>query len=123
MFLSRVPADYVGTSGIEVKVQWVAASATSGNVRFEAAIDRGQVGATAISDSYDTPVVVTIAAPGTLGFLAEATIAIPQADTDSLAAGETFRLRIRRLGDSDASDTMAGDAQVLEVAVKEGDAP
>lgn len=70
------------------------------------------------SDSFATAQVVTaVTVPGTSGQVLAMSINISDgANMDNLAAGELFRLRVRR---DVANDTAAGDAELLRVALVE----
>ncbi len=46
------------------------------------------------------------------------TITLTQAEADSIAAGNLYRLRLERVT-GDGGDTMTGDAQVLRVIVRQ----
>lgn len=120
IFASVLPRNYAG-GGLTVTVTWMAATATSGNVIWNAAIERDNTaGPDLDTDDFATAQAASAsAASGTCGILTAATIAFTSgAQMDSLAAGETFRLKITRDADN-GSDTMAGDAQLVSVEVKE----
>lgn len=110
-----LPDDYVGTPVVEV--QWGAASATTGDVVWSAEImaatpnsDTADHG----TDSFGTANTVTDSHLGTTaGRLHEASIALTT-DTDSMAAGDSVDIRLRRDADN-VSDTLAGDVYVWKV--------
>jgi hypothetical protein len=105
---------------ITVDIFIAADTATTGNFIFDAAFERTDVSSLDIdADSFATAkVFATTAAPGTSGQVVKVSVNFTQAEADGLDAGELFRLRIRRVA-ADASDTMAGDAQLLAVHVRE----
>jgi len=117
----RLGPNYDG-GGLTLRLPWAAASATTDDVKWDAAIRRIADDAEDI-DTAHTYVfnTVTDTAPSASGELTDAVITFTDgADMDSLAAGELFILRIRRDAD-DAADTMTGDAQLSasQVALRE----
>lgn len=109
-----------GGGGLTFTLPWSAASATSNDVVWGAAIRRLQDDAEDIdtSQTYDFNDVTDPCASAS-GELSYPTIAFTDgADMDSLANGEYFILRIRRNA-SNGSDTMAGDAELWGVTGKE----
>lgn len=118
IFTGILPSDYSG-SGITVTLWCALSTATTGTVGWDVAIERTAVSSDDIdSDSFATAQTVTaVAVPGTSGqVLAMAVNIANGADMDNLAAGELFRIRIRR---DVANDTAAGDAELLRVAMVE----
>jgi hypothetical protein len=114
IFSGVLPADYSG-AGITVHIFCSLTSATSGTVGWDVAIERMDASSLDIdSDSFATAQTVTaVAVPGTSGQLLKMSVNISNgANMDSLAAGEMFRLRIRR---DVANDTATGDAELLRV--------
>lgn len=113
-----MPRHYAG-GGITVYIHWMAASATSGTIGWDVSIERMSDATTDLdSDSFATAQTVTAATvPGTTGVVSVTNVAITSgANMDSLAAGESFRIRIRR---DVTNDTAAGDAQLLAAEIKE----
>lgn len=102
------------TSGITVKIYWMADTATSGNVRWGVQFEK--TGTDLDSDSFDTNAQVTSAANGTSGIETVASISITT--IDSLAAGDRYRLKVYRVADDATNDTMSGDAQLVAVEVR-----
>lgn len=109
-----------GGGGVTIKLIWSASSATSGNVVWETAFERiGAAQQNIDSDGFATGNTATGAANGSSGNTTETEIAHTNgAQMDSVAAGELFRLRVRRLA-ADGSDTMTGDAELLGVEIRE----
>jgi hypothetical protein len=110
----RMPADYA--SAPVMKIIYKMASATSGGVAFEARI-------AAVSDGDATDVdakafaaanVGTATVPGTVGYADE--VSITMTNADSLAAGDFVIVYLNR-DPAHASDTAAGDAQVVSAAL------
>ncbi|MBK9711545.1 MAG: hypothetical protein IPO81_09515 [Kouleothrix sp.] len=119
LFGAVLPTHYAG-GGLTVVLMWMAATATSGNVVWNAAIERHQQTTDDLdSDSFATAQAATAAAPGTSGQVQYTTITFTSgAQMDSLAAGESFRIKVTRDA-ANVSDTMAGDAQLLRAFIKE----
>lgn len=114
MWSFRMPVDY--SSAPLVKVQYKMASATTGGVAFEARI-------AAVSDGDATDVdakgfaaanVGTATVPGTAGHLDE--VSITMTNADSVVAGDLVVLYLNR-DPAHASDTAAGDAEVVAVSL------
>jgi hypothetical protein len=118
IFSGVLPPDY-GGGGITVSVYVALTSATTGTVGFDVAIERIDASSLDIdADSFATAQTITAATvPGTSGQILKLSVNIADGtDMDSLAAGEAFRLRLRR---DVTNDTAAGDAEVLRVTVVE----
>lgn len=119
----RLPAVRYGSGNLTCVVYWYADTASSGDVVWEAAI----AALTADSDTQDietdglaTIQKVTDSHLGTTGQrLHNATITI--SNLDSLAALDDLSVRIRRLGSSDANDTMTGDALLVRALISYSD--
>jgi hypothetical protein len=103
------------SSGIEVRIYWMATTATSGNVRWRAAFER--FGTDMDSNSFDSDTEATSAANGTSGI--ESVASITCTALDSLAAGERYRIRISRVGTDATNDTMTGDAELVFVELRQ----
>lgn len=119
IFSSVLPRHYAG-GGLTVTVMWAASSATSGDVVLDAQIERLEDEGTDMdADSFAAVQSVTVTAPGTSGAVQYSTIAFTSgAQMDSLAAGEAFRLKVRRDANN-AADTMAGDLELVAVEIRE----
>lgn len=103
------------SSGLKIRLAWMATSATSGNVRWGVQLERCTTDLDA--DSFDTATLVTSAANGTSGIVTVAEITAT--NIDSLAVGDTFRIRIYRDADDATNDTMTGDAELIAVEVQQ----
>jgi hypothetical protein len=114
-FVDAIPEGANLASGLLVRIWWMGDTATSGNVRWAASLERGTTDLDA--DSFDTATEVTSAANGTAGILSVAEITCTT--IDSLAAGDLFRLRIARKAADATNDTMTGDAQLVAVEVRQ----
>ena len=113
---SGVIPDYADlSSGLKIRLAWMATSATSGNVRWGVQFERCNTDLDA--DSFDTATLVTSAADATSGI---PTIAeITATAIDSLAVGDTFRIKVYRDADDATDDTMSGDAELIAVEVQQ----
>lgn len=117
-FTSVLPRHYAG-GGVTVYLHWTAATATSGTVGWDIAIERMSDATTDLdADSFASAQTVTAATvAGTSGVVTVTNVAITSgANMDSVAVGEAFRVRIRR---DVANDTATGDAELHAVEVKE----
>jgi len=114
VFVGRAPEAASFGSGIVVKIDWMATSATTGNVRWRAEFERGTTDLD--SDSFDTATEATGAANGTSGIAT--TTDITCTTIDSIVAGDRFRVRISRIGNDGTNDTMSGDAELVTVELR-----
>lgn len=114
MWSFRMPADY--SSAPVLKVQYKMFSATTGGVAFEARIAAVSDGDAQDVDAngFDAANVGTATVPGTAGHLDEVSITLTNAD--SLAAGDFVVVYLNR-DPAHASDTAAGDCEVVAVAL------
>lgn len=118
VFSGVLPRNYAG-GGVTVYLHWAASTATTGTVGWDVAFERvGAAQQDLDSDGFATAQAVTPATvDGTSGNVSITNVAVTNgANMDSLAAGEAFRLRVRR---DVANDTAAGDAELLAVELKE----
>lgn len=116
MFGGVLPTGYAG-GGLTIEIYWTATSATTGDVRWGAAIER--MNTDLDSGSFASNQTTDTTCNGTSGIIAKTTITMTDgAQMDSLAAGEAFRLRIQRIG-ANAADTMTGDAELHRVVLRE----
>jgi hypothetical protein len=108
------------TGAITVVVTYAMASATSGNVILQAAIEAitdGDATDTDAATSFDTANSSSATAvPGTAGYIDQ--ISITMTNADSLAAADYFRLSLNRDADS-GSDTATGDLYVLATELRD----
>ena len=115
-FQAVVPSHYKGGE-LHVVVTGTSTSATSGNVKLR--VELTPIAAGINLDSLPAASVsgdLVVACPATSGVLVESEFdALSVAD---LEAGEILRVQITRLA-SDGADTMAGDWELVGVAVKE----
>lgn len=119
IFSGVMPRNYAG-GGLTVSARWMAASATSGTIGWDITFERMNAANHDLdADAFATAQTITAATvDATSGKVTVTSVAITAgaAGTDSLAAGDDFRVRIRR---DVANDTAAGDAHLLAIEIKE----
>jgi hypothetical protein len=118
IFTLFMPRNYSG-GGVTVYITASLTSATSGTLGWDVSFERIGNGQQDIdSDGFATAQTITATAvPGTSGNSIVLNVAISNgANMDSVAAGEWFRLRLRR---DVANDTATGDAEFLGGEIKE----
>jgi hypothetical protein len=113
VFVGIMPEGAVLTSGLIVNLDFMATTATSGNVRWSVAFERCTTDLD--SDSFDTATAATVATSGTSGIVAVG--AITCTAIDGITAGDLFRLRVQRIG-GDAADTASGDIELVAVELR-----
>jgi hypothetical protein len=121
VFTGILPMNY-GASGLDINIWWAATSATSGNVRWQAAIERMDVASLDIDgDSFAAFQSAGGTPPATNGQLVKTTVSLTNgAQMDSLAAGEAFRLKIRRDADgTSGTDDVTTDVELVVVEIQE----
>ncbi|RKY09639.1 MAG: hypothetical protein DRP56_02365 [Planctomycetota bacterium] len=118
VFTGVMPRHYAG-GGVTVYIHYAMSSATSGNIDWDAQFERiGDQQQDLDSDGFAAVQSVNnTTVPSTSGLVDIVSIAFTDgAQMDSIAVGESFRLKITR----DASaDTAAGDAELVAVEIKE----
>jgi hypothetical protein len=121
VFPGVLPTGYAG-GGLTCEVFVSFTSATSGSVRFQAAIERVNAsGLDVDADSFEAFQSAGGTAPGTSGHVIVVTIAFTAgSQMDSLAAGEMFRLKIRRDADgTSGTDDITTDCELHRVVLRE----
>lgn len=106
-----------GGAGITISVAFSATTATTGTIGWTVEIERiGDSQLDIDADSFASAQTITaVTVPGTSGFIDVQSVNISNgANMDSLAAGEQYRVRIKR---DVANDTAAGDAELHWVRV------
>lgn len=118
-FTDVLPKAYSG-GGLTLRVRWMAASATSGDCVWLSAIERIDAGTLDTdADSFASDQTVTTTTNGASGISVESVMTFTSgAAMDSLAAGETFRLRLERDADV-GGDSMTGNAQLVSAVLEE----
>lgn len=114
-----VPQGITGT--MSVVISYIMASATTGNVRFEALVEAVTDGDSTDLDattSFDSTNNAGSAVPGTAGFMKQLSITLTNNDT--LAAADYIRIKINRDADgTTGTDDATGDCYVLAVEFKD----
>lgn len=111
-----------GLSGaLSAVVTYAMASATTGTIEFEVAVEAISDGDTTDTDattSFDTVNVSAAATvPATAGYIDQVSVTLTNAD--SIAAGDYFRLSVSRDADDATNDTASGDLYLLSVELRE----
>lgn len=121
VFIGIMPDFASLASGLVVYLNWAATTATTGNVIWEVSFARMNANNQDIDGlTFDTVTASSAsAANATSGKTTTPSITVVAADTDAIAAGEMFAMKVRRLP-ADASDTMVGDAELYAVEVRGG---
>lgn len=117
-FTGYMPRSYAG-GGITVQLHWMAATATAGTIGWDVSIERVSDSATDLdSDSFAAAQTVNaVEVNATSGVPSTGSAAFTNgSQMDNVVAGDLFRLRVRR---DVATDTAAGDAQLLGIEVRE----
>ena len=119
IFRGTMSPNYTGGT-ITVHVIWSAQTATTGDVRWAVAFERVLVGTLDTdADSFATEQTVDDTTNAASGVTEDAQITFTGgAQLDSLAAGDRFRLKLRRDG-AQAEDTLSGDAEVNAIWMEE----
>lgn len=119
-FEGVLPRHYAG-GGLTVTLVWTAA-ATSGSCRWQVQIERHQDETTDLdSDDFASAQSAGGTAPSTSGTPQYTAVTFTDgAQMDSLAVGESFRLKVTRDADgTSGTDDMTGDAELLAVEIRE----
>lgn len=115
VFVGIIPEGATLTSGLKIRLHWMASTATSGTCRWGAQIEK--MNTDLDTDSFDTAATAGSATNGTSGIITVTEITITT--IDSIAAGDSFRLKIYRDADgTSGTDDMAGDAELVCVEVR-----
>lgn len=118
--LRDIMPQHYGGGGLTCRIVWGAATATTGNVVWNLAFRSIEDDTEDIDSSHTyTANAVTDAAPTASGEYTAAVITFTDgADMDSVGAGDPFILRITRDANN-GSDTMAGNAEVIAIEIRE----
>lgn len=114
-----VLSSFYGGAGLTVSVAYSATTATSGTIGFTVEIERvGDSQQDVDADGFAAVQTITaVTVPSTSGHVDVVSVNISNgANMDSLAAGEQYRIRIKR---DVANDTATGDAEVHWISVRE----
>lgn len=114
IFLGVIPHNASVSNGLNIRINWMASTATSGNCVWATQFEN--MNTDLDTDSFSTP-----AASGTTTTNATAGIpsvtSITNTNIDSLIAGDFYRLRVYRDA-TVAADTMAGDAELISIELR-----
>jgi hypothetical protein len=105
-----------GGAGVKVRLHWTATSAVSGNCQWVVNFERTAV-ADLDGDAWQAPLIVAVPPNGISGIPVVTELVASSAQMGEMQAGEMFRLRVYRNA-PDAADTMAGDAELLSVEIR-----
>ncbi len=115
-----VPQGWTGT--ITAVVTYCMASAVSGKVDFEIAVEAVSDGDSLdidASTSYDTANTITApTVPGTAGYIDQFTCTLT--NNDSSAAADLIRFKLTRDATDGTNDTATGDCYILAVEIRDG---
>jgi hypothetical protein len=115
VFVGIIPEAASLGSGLKIRINWMATSATSGTCRWGVQIER--MNTDEDSDSFDTAATAGSTTNGTSGIITTTEITITT--IDSVAAGDPFRLKVFRDADgTSGTDDMTGDAELVSVEVR-----
>ncbi|KKN45307.1 hypothetical protein LCGC14_0684600, partial [marine sediment metagenome] len=118
VFRSVLPTGYAG-GGLTVYIHYAMTSAEADTVDWDVAFERiGDQQLDIDGDSFaGVQSVDNTTVPGTTGLVDVVSIAFTDgAQMDSIAAGESFRIKVTR---DAASDDATGDAELLFVEIRE----
>jgi hypothetical protein len=117
IFAGVLPQGATLTTGLKIILFWASTTATTGAVEWQASIDN--LAAHSIdSDSYGTAVSQVSNTSGTAASMNSATISLPNANLQSLAAEMPYKLLIKRQASDTSNDTMTDVASLFLVEVK-----
>lgn len=109
------------TGALSCVVTYMMASATSGTIEFEVAVeavtdgDATDLDATTSFDTVNASGATTV--PGTAGYIDQVSTTLTNAD--SIAAGDLIRISISRDADDATNDTATGDLYLLTAELRE----
>jgi hypothetical protein len=103
------------SSGVSVRIMWMATSATTGTCRWGVQIERMNTDEDA--DSFDTAATAGSTTNATSGIIT--TTSITLTTIDSISSGDAFRLKVYRDADgTSGTDDMTGDAELVAVEIR-----
>lgn len=109
------------TGALSCVVTYMMASATSGNIEFEIAVeaitdaDATDLDATTSFDTVNASGATAV--PGTAGYIDQVSVTLTNAD--SVAAGDLIRISISRDSDDGTNDTATGDLYMLAAELRD----
>lgn len=117
IFSGKMPQNYAGGNIIAI-ADSTAASATSGTIGWDITFEN-MTGQDIDADGFATAQTITAATVnGTSGILTSSSVTITAGSTgtDSVVAGDNYRVRVRR---DVANDTATGDAELISLELRE----
>ena len=115
VFVGIIPEAASLGSGLKIRINWMATSATSGTCRWGVQIER--MNTDEDSDSFDTVATAGSTTNATSGIITTTEITITT--IDSVVAGDPFRIKVFRDADgTSGTDDMTGDAELVSVEVR-----
>lgn len=115
VFVGVIPQGMVLSSGVVVRIIWMATSATGSTCRWGVQMER--MNSDMDGDSFDTA--------GTAGTTTNATSGTPNVteitltNIDGVSSGDPFRLKVYRDADgTSGTDDMTGDAELIAVEIR-----
>lgn len=112
IFASIVPEAADLSTGLKVRMHWMATAASGGNCIWSTSIDA--LTGSVVVDSFATAVTAS-SSPTATGSIVVAETTITT--IDGIVAGDGYRLRVMRSGSS-GDDTMTGDAELVLVEIR-----
>jgi hypothetical protein len=114
VFIGVIPDNANLSSGLSVRINWMATSATTGSCRWGVRFEKMTTDLD--SDSFDTATEAHSTTNGTAGIPTITTLTCTS--IDSIVAGDFFRIKIYRDVSDTTNDTMTGDAELISVEVR-----
>lgn len=115
VFFEWISPQHMSSSTIDIFLIWMAASATSGDVRWQLSAEHHEEDVDDLdSDNFSETVSATFTTASVSGELQYSNMS----NVISGSAGESTRFRVRREADSGA-DTMVGDAQLMALEIRQ----
>jgi len=119
VFSAIMPQHYAGTTGVTVYLHYAMSSAVADTVDWDVAFERiGDQQQDLDADGFAAVQSVdNTTVPGTSGLVDIVSVAFTDgAQMDSVAVGESFRLKVTR---DAVSDDATGDAELVKVEIRE----
>lgn len=116
IFSGVMPSNYAG-GGVTAVLHVMFTSATSGTANIEVSIERGNTDADA--NSFDAMTDGSAVPNGTSGVETQVTIPMTNG-VDSVAAGDKFRVKVRRDADgTNGTDDITTDMELITIELRE----
>lgn len=115
MFIGILPENAALASGVNVRIHWMATTATSGICRWGVQFEK--MTSDLDIDSFDATVAESGSVTNATNGIPTIT-EIPCTGLDSLAAGDLFRILVYRDSSDAVNDTMTGDAELIAIELR-----